>query len=166
MYEELFEKLNSGKVRFLLLGGAAVSLHGFPRMTTDIDILLENSRENIAHLLEVLRRWGNGCAADLVYEDFQGPGAIRVIEHFPLDIFTLVDGRGFEAFAGRAANYSLAEGIDVPCLSIDDLIAVKRRTMREKDQLDVAELRRLQARSQPLDGPRTIPLDLGPDQKG
>jgi hypothetical protein len=46
MYAKLFEKLLSGKVDFLVLGGAAVSLHGFARMTNDIDIILQNSPEN------------------------------------------------------------------------------------------------------------------------
>jgi hypothetical protein len=129
MYEKLFENLNSGRVQFLLLGGGAVSLHGFPRMTTDIDILLESSRENIARFLQFVRQWGTGCSADLVYEDFQGPGAVRIIEDFPLDVFTLVDGRNFEDFAVTATTYFIAEGIEVPCLSMQDLIAARLHSL-------------------------------------
>ena len=61
MYAKLFEKLLSGNVEFLILGGAAVSLHGFPRMTTDIDILLKNSPENIRRFVSVTGQWGDGC---------------------------------------------------------------------------------------------------------
>ncbi len=144
MYAKLFEALLQGRVDFLILGGSAVCLHGYPRMTADIDILLQNSRENIGRFLEVAGKWGEGCARDLVFDDFQGPGAVRIVEDFPLDVFTLVDGRSYGDFAKSAVKFQIADGIEVPCFSISDLIDVKKGTFREKDQLDVAVLRRLQ----------------------
>ncbi len=159
MYAKLFKDLLSGEVDFLLLGGSAVCLHGYPRMTTDIDVLLKNTQQNIDRFVSVVSKWGEGCASGLVYDDFQGPGAVRIIEEFPLDVFTLVDGRPYENYVGNAVKYSIADGIDVPCFSISDLIEVKRKTLREKDQLDVSILRRLQAQSEQPDEPRTILLD-------
>jgi hypothetical protein len=159
MYAKLFEALLQGRVDFLVLGGSAVCLHGYPRMTTDINILLENSTENIARFLSVTGKWGAGWAASLHYEDFQGPGAVRIIEDFPLDVFTLEDGRPYADFAKSAAIFSIGNGVDVACFSIPDLIEVKKGTLREKDQLDVTVLRRLQSES-PLTGvPRTILLE-------
>jgi len=57
MYVRLFEKLLSENVEFLLLGGAAVCLHGYSRMTTDIDIILQNSPENISRFLSAVSHW-------------------------------------------------------------------------------------------------------------
>ncbi|HEX4139925.1 MAG TPA: hypothetical protein VHY09_06225 [Candidatus Methylacidiphilales bacterium] len=114
-------------------------------MTEDIDILLKNSQDNVERFVVVASKWGSGSAADLKFDDFQGPGAVRIIEEFPLDVFTLVDGRAYESFAANAVKHVIGENIVVPSFSISDLIAVKAGTSRERDELDVAVLRRLQA---------------------
>jgi predicted nucleotidyltransferase len=159
MYAKLFEKLLSEGVEYLILGGAAVSLHGFPRMTNDIDILLKNSPENIEYFITAIAGWGEGFGADLTFDDFQGPGCVRIEEDFPLDVFTLLDGKAYEHFAKAAVKYILAEGLEVRCLAIPDLIELKKATRREKDELDVAALRRLQVRPE-IERPPTIALDL------
>lgn len=165
MYVRLFEKLLSGGVEFLILGGAAVSLHGFPRMTTDIDILLKNSPENIDRFVAAVGGWGEGFGADLTGDDFQGPGCVRIEEDFPLDVFTLLDGKPYEYFDRAAVKYALAEGLEVRCLAIADLIEMKKATRREKDELDVAALRRLQIHPE-SNLPPTIALDFPPGPTG
>ena len=40
-YLELFSKLEQFKVRYLICGGLAVNIYGIPRMTADIDLLLD-----------------------------------------------------------------------------------------------------------------------------
>jgi hypothetical protein len=164
MYVKLFEKLLSGGVEFLILGGAAVSLHGFPRMTTDIDILLRNTPENIGRFLSAIGKWGEGFGADLTHDDFQGPGCVRIEEDFPLDVFTVLDGKPYEQFDTKAVKYALAQGVEVRCLAIADLIELKKATRREKDEIDVAALRRLQV-SPESDRSPTIALDIPPDRK-
>jgi hypothetical protein len=159
MYAKLFEKLHSGHVEFLVLGEAAVSLHGYSRMTTDIDIILQNSPGNIGRFVSAISQWGEGCGSTLTYDDFQGPGCIRIEEEFPLDVFTVLSGKSFEHFAANATHYLLAGGLSVRCLSISDLIEVKKGTFREKDQLDVTVLRRLQ-KDPPKDETPTINLSI------
>jgi predicted nucleotidyltransferase len=162
MYVKLFEKLLSSQVDFLILGGAAVSLHGFPRMTTDIDILLKNTPENIARFSSAMRGWGSGLGAGLTQEELQGPGCVRIVEEFPLDVFTLLNGQPYEYFDTNAVKYVLAGGVEVRCLAIADLIELKKSTLREKDGLDVAELRRLQINPVPNSSP-SIALDVPPN---
>ena len=159
MYASLFKSLNDGAVEFLVLGGSAVCLHGFPRMTEDIDILLKNSPDNIGRFIAVAGRWGSGCASDLKFDDFQGPGAVRIVEEFPLDVFTMVDGRAYESFAANAVGHEIGGGIVVPSFSISDLIAVKAKTLRERDELDVAVLRRLLTQPESDKGVPTIALE-------
>ena len=46
------------EVRYLVIGGHAVSLHSRPRTTKDVDIWLEPSRDNIARACAALRAFG------------------------------------------------------------------------------------------------------------
>ena len=161
MYVKLFEKLSRGEVKFLVLGGAAVSLHGYTRMTTDIDILLENSPANIERFVSVVSQWGDGCGSNLTYDDFQGPGCVRIEEDFPLDVFTLLNGKPYEHFIKDAVKYSLSDSVEVQCLSIPALIDLKKGTQREKDQLDVTVLQRLQTNPESDKAP-IIHLDVPP----
>ncbi len=55
-YEQLFESLWKEKVRFLICGGLAVNIYGIPRMTADIDLLLDFEKENLARFDQVLKK--------------------------------------------------------------------------------------------------------------
>jgi predicted nucleotidyltransferase len=46
-YVELFKKLSNNNIRYLICGGLAVNIYGIPRMTADIDILLDFTEENL-----------------------------------------------------------------------------------------------------------------------
>ena len=54
IYHPLFEALHREKVVYLLCGGLAINLYGIPRMTADIDILLDFTAENVEALQRVL----------------------------------------------------------------------------------------------------------------
>ena len=53
-FGELLEKLARADVRYVLVGGGAVLLHGHARVTNDLDILIEASEENARRLLGAL----------------------------------------------------------------------------------------------------------------
>ena len=53
-YEKLLESLVQTQVKFALVGGLAVCLNGFVRTTDDVDILIDNSSDNVARLSRVL----------------------------------------------------------------------------------------------------------------
>ena len=161
MYVRLFEKLRNRSVEFLILGGAAVCLHGFARMTNNIDILLKNTPENLARFAAAMNDWGDGLGIGLTEEELQGPGCVRIVDDFPLDVFTLLNGKPYEYFDAAAVKYVLAGKVEVRCLAIADLIEVKKSTLREKDELDVSALRRLQAGPPPDVNP-TIALEIPP----
>jgi len=57
-YEEVFRKLNECNVKYLVAGGLAVNLHGVPRMTQDLDLLVELNEENILRILKALSEIG------------------------------------------------------------------------------------------------------------
>lgn len=57
-FKEFIELLNANRVRYLVVGGYAVALHGYPRYTKDMDIWIERTPENAARLLKALEQFG------------------------------------------------------------------------------------------------------------
>ena len=121
----------------------AIILNGYPRLTVDVDILVRDSSENLRKLLDCLAGWGEGWAKELKVEDFvPEEGCVRVMEDFDLDIFTRMAGKSLDYFRPRL-RYLDASGVRIPYLGPQDLILLKQGSWREKDQLDVAALRKL-----------------------
>ena len=58
LYEQVFNSLQEHRVRCLVVGGLAVNLHGVPRMTIDLDILVDIETGNLNNLLTALSRIG------------------------------------------------------------------------------------------------------------
>lgn len=142
-FESLLVKLARARVDYLVAGGVAVCLNGYVRATQDLDLLVEASPENLRRLLDCLAEFGEGFSRELTPDDFASEeGAIRIIEDFTLDIFTLMRSRTFADFANSARSLVI-DGATIHYLSPEELIELKAPSGREKDQLDVAVLRRL-----------------------
>ena len=141
-YEKLLENLAKAEVKFIVVGGVAVALNGFVRTTDDVDILIERSADNINRLLTALASFGEGHARELSVADFgDSEGAVRVIEDFPLDIFTVMRGQSYGDLAGSVRQTELS-GAKIDFLNADGLIRLKVDSEREKDQIDIAALRK------------------------
>ncbi len=142
-FEKLLAELVRGGVDFAVVGGVAVSLNGFVRATDDVDIIVGVSAENIRKLLGCLSGWGEGWARELKAEDFAPQeGSIRVMEDFDLDIFTQMRGKSLDDFRPRLRHLETG-GIRIPYLAPEDLLFLKQDSWREKDQIDVAALKRM-----------------------
>jgi len=142
-FEKLLVQLAGAGVDFAVVGGVAVSLNGFVRATDDLDIIVQESPENIRRLLGCLAQWGEGWARELKLEDFvPQEGSVRVMEDFDLDIFTRMRGRSLEDFRPRL-RYLAVEALRIPYLAAADLIFLKKGSWREKDQLDVGALTKI-----------------------
>jgi len=142
-FERLLAELARGGVDFAVVGGVAVALNGFVRATDDVDILVHEAPANVRKLLDCLANWGEGWARELKLEDFRPQeGSIRVMEDFDLDIFTRLRGKSLDDFRPRLRHVEI-EGVSAPYLAPEDLILVKEGSRREKDQLDVAAMRRI-----------------------
>ena len=72
-FGELLEKLARAEVRYVLVGGGAVLLHGRARVTADLDILLEACEENARRLLRALATRGEGAGTELGVEEWAYP---------------------------------------------------------------------------------------------
>jgi predicted nucleotidyltransferase len=145
-FEKLLVLLADGGVRFIVVGGVAVTLHGYVRLTEDVDILIERTPENVDRLLQTLAGYGEGFARELAPEDFSDEeGAIRIVEESEMsqiDIFTRMSGLLYGDIASDAETLAL-QGRSILFASKASLLRLKGSSVREKDQLDVAALQRL-----------------------
>jgi hypothetical protein len=133
-----------GDVEFLLVGAYALALHGAPRATGDIDLLVRPSPENARRVHAQLARFGAPLRAQGVEaEEFARPGLVYQIGLPPrrIDILTEITGLSFdEAWASRETV--LLDGRAVPYIGREALIRNKRAAGREKDLADAAALER------------------------
>ena len=54
----IFKNLNRKKINYIVVGGLAVNLHGIPRMTYDMDLLLEMNDSNLRKFITLVKKWG------------------------------------------------------------------------------------------------------------
>jgi len=140
-YEKLLAKLVRAEVKFIIVGGVAVALNGFVRTTEDIDVLIEASAENVTRLLDELRNFGEGHARELSPADFSdSEGAIRIIEDFPLDVFTMMRGKRYADLVVSTKTTRI-DDVEVRYLNAEALIALKSDSQRDQDRIDVSALR-------------------------
>lgn len=147
-YKEMLECLSEEKVSFLLVGAYAVAVYGYPRATKDIDLLVQAAPGNASRLMKALARFGAPLEA-ITEADFATEGVVFQIGNSPrrIDILTRITGVEFaRAYANR--KVVTVEGMQVPVISLEDLIANKKATGRTQD---LADVERLQALLRPKD---------------
>jgi len=145
-FGNLLVELARAGVDFAVVGGVAISLNGFVRATEDVDIIVQNSADNLRRLLDCLKNWGEGWARELKIEDFAvEEGSIRVMESFDLDIFVKMRGKTLDDFRLNLRHFE-SGGARIAYLSPADLIFLKTGSWREKDQLDVSAMKEILAR--------------------
>lgn len=143
---EIWKYLAANKVKYLTIGGFAVSMYGYGRNTGDIDIFIEDSAENRANLREALKQAGIGDFENLSTMQFV-PGWTDVTLNFNLrlDITTSVKGLEnitFEQLLEKAYITEIS-GVIVYFLDYENLIIAKKASNRPKDLLDIEELEKL-----------------------
>ena len=150
-FEELLEGLSKHNIDYILVGGLAVDICGFTRATMDVDIIIEISKENIKKLLNCLESFGEGFAKELKPDDFTlEEGCIRIIEEFPLDVFTLIGGNTYQDLLPYTDIFITKKGIKIRYLNADGLINLKKDSVRPKDQLDIQELKKIKLKNKNL----------------
>jgi predicted nucleotidyltransferase len=142
-YKDMLQCLLEEKVRFLLVGAYAVAVHGYPRATKDMDVFVRAAPDNASNLIRALRRFG-APLSHVSEADFSAEGIVFQIGNSPrrIDIVTRISGVEFEDAYAHRENVSI-EGLQVPVISLEDLIANKRASGRTQDLADVEKLEAL-----------------------
>jgi hypothetical protein len=142
-FREFIELLNEHKVAYLVVGGYAVNLHGYPRYTKDIDFWIWMTDDNISRLLEVIRSFGMGSLG-LTHDIFRDPDSIIQLGYEPhrIDLLMDINGVDFEkCYADRKT--SIVDKVEVNFLNINDLIKAKKEAGRLQDLADAEQLEKL-----------------------
>jgi len=145
-YQDVFRCLNSHAVRYVVIGGVAVIIHGVPRATMDLDVLIDATEDNAARLLDALGEAGLGTSTLTT--------AARVLEHeitifrdrVRLDVRTSTPGLEFAAAWTNRRGVEFA-GVRIEVASLPDLVASKRAAGRPIDLQDADALEALAART-------------------
>ncbi len=144
---QVCERLNAERVRYVLVGAAAMQLWGTTRATRDIDILIEPTVANAKRVLRALARLGFGFAAQLSPEEI-AKRPVTIVGDMPnVDILTRAWNVKYAEASKSATAFDL-EGVTIPTSSIEHLIESKR-TGRLQDAADIEvleEIRRLRSR--------------------
>jgi len=139
-YKGVFKSFDSHDVRYVVIGGIAAILHGVPRMTFDLDILIDASPQNALRLLEALAEAGMGTASLTTAEDLLENVVTIFRDRLLMDVQTSTPGITFEqAWQRRVRVTYQGQGLNVLCK--EDLIASKLAAGREVDLEDVRLLR-------------------------
>jgi hypothetical protein len=137
---EFLRLLNAHEVDYLLIGGFAVALHGYPRTTADIDVWVARRADNARRIVHALRAFGFDVPA-LNEELFLEPDRIVRMGVTPLriEVLTSIDGVDFDDCATRATVHLVA-GTAIRLIGLEDLKANKRASGRNKDLDDLENL--------------------------
>jgi len=150
-FESLLRLLARERVEFIIVGGAAATVHGSSRLTQDLDIVYRRSPENLPRLAEALspyhpylRGAPRGLPFRLDAETLQrGLNFTLVTDLGDLDLLGEITGGGsFEALLEHAESIE-AYGARCYVLGLERLIEVKRAAGRPKDFEAIAELERI-----------------------
>ena len=134
--QNVFKSFQRHDVKYVVIGGIASILHGVPRATFDLDILIEATPENTKRLLSALLDAGIGTAALTNVEDLLANEITIFRDRVRLDVQTCTPGIDFE----RAWQHRMTvayQGQEFFILSKEDLIASKRAAGRTVDLEDV-----------------------------
>jgi hypothetical protein len=140
-FRDLLSCLNSAGVRYLVVGGYAVNFHGYHRNTQDIDVWIATDDANAERVAGALRSFGFPASSARAAR-FRSRGAIFSFGRPPFRVDLLTDPAGLEfddCYARRVE--ADVDGLRVPVISLEDLVANKASAGRKKDLADVEKLK-------------------------
>jgi predicted nucleotidyltransferase len=154
MFEEFLAYLASANVRFVVVGGVAVVIHGYARLTVDLDLVIDLETENTRRAIEALTARGLRPLLPVAATDFANVDTREAwVTTRNLQVFTMRDPRNplltvdlfarepipFNELWSRASTVQLG-GRDIRVASLDDLISMKRAASRQQDLIDLEKL--------------------------
>src|SRR3989338_5156100 len=155
IYSEVFKKFNQLKIKYIVVGGVAVVLHGYVRYTADLDIIVDPSPENIDKLFSALHELNYLPRVPVTAEEFKQEKKRREwIEQKNMKAFSFFHRKDplkmFYILVGELPKYKKfkrviyeADGIAIPTASISDIKRLKLKADRLKDREDIRQLAHL-----------------------
>jgi len=139
-FKEFVALLNENDVKYLVVGGYAVALHGHPRYTNDLDVWIKMSPDNADKVLKVLEKFGL-ASLKLKPEDFLEKNQIIQLGYPPnrIDLLTALKDVEFDDCYEARVQVTI-QNVKINFIDIENLKKNKRATGRLQDLADVEKL--------------------------
>jgi hypothetical protein len=131
---KLCKALNDEGALYLIVGGIAVNRQGFLRATEDIDLLLENSKDNQAKVLRALEVLPDKAVLQVETNDLDEYTVVRVADEVVVDLMLSTCGVSYSE-AAKEIEFHEIRNVMIPFASARLLLRMKQ-TYREKDIAD------------------------------
>jgi hypothetical protein len=156
LYEEVFRALNKAKVNYAVCGGLAVILYGYARLTLDLDLILDLSKNNLDKLFDVLIKLNYRAKMPIEREEFIQKQELKKLEQEknmkvvsfynledPMKVIDIGVNLPHITEILKRKKYIKLKNIKVPIISIGDLIKMKEDLGRPRDSIDVENLKKI-----------------------
>lgn len=141
-FREFLNALNNNKVKYILVGGYSVILHGYSRTTGDMDIWVDRTKENYVLLNSAFEEFGMPIF-DMTLENFISHPEWDVFTYgkppVAIDILINLKGVNFDFAFNNSIVFDL-DGLAIRTIHKNDLITAKMAANRAKDQNDLENL--------------------------
>ena len=159
-YGEVVRALNKARVKYIVVGGVAVVLYGYPRFTSDLDLIVYLEEKNLSKMYDALAQIDYFPKVPVTKEQFMDAGQrARWKKEKGMIVFSFVkskppfhmvdmfvdEPKPFERMYQKRKVVSV-KGINVPLVSVDDLIFLKKKALRGKDCDDIVQLKVIKKR--------------------
>jgi Nucleotidyl transferase of unknown function (DUF2204) len=143
-FQDFLTALHQCDVRYVLVGGYSVILHGYSRTTGDMDIWVEKTHENYTRLSSAFAVFGMPTF-DMTVDNFLYNPAFDVFtfgrQPVAIDIITAIKGLTFDETYTQASDVEV-DGIQVRLIHYNHLLQAKQAAGRPRDQNDLDNLQR------------------------
>ncbi len=137
--KDVFRSFADRDVRYVVIGGIAAVMHGVPRATFDVDLLIDPTPENAERLLAALEEAQVGTASLITPQQLLANEITVFSDRVRIDVQTSTPGLTFERAWRNRVTMSF-EGQEFFVASKQDLIASKRAAGRAIDLEDIGML--------------------------
>lgn len=143
-FRDFLQALRNQQVRYILVGGYSVILHGYSRTTGDMDVWVEKTLENYTKLTKAFYEFGMSVF-DMTSDNFLYNSDFDVFtfgrQPVAIDIITSLKGLEFGS-AYEQANDVDIEGLSIRLIHYNDLMKAKQAAGRPRDIDDIDHLKR------------------------
>ena len=138
-FQDFIQVLNKNEVKYILVGGYAVILHGYIRSTADMDIWVNKTAVNYRKLRKALKEFGAPSFSqnEFLGDEFNVWGIGR--EPNRIEIMNEVKGLTFDIAYQESAIYQ-QENLNIRFINFKNLLDAKNAAGRFKDKNDIEQL--------------------------
>ena len=146
-FENILSAFYRHHVNYMLVGGYAVNFHGYERNTSDLDIWVKSTQQNLSGIAAALKELGfdDDSIRRISEFDITSPFLFHIgSKPNDIEVFNFVTGVIYEDAEPHRILFNYSSEMAIYFISIRDLILNKMLTGRTQDKLDVEMLQKIQ----------------------